>query len=384
MAKKQIAKPNKPAGNKKSLINEQVAEKMRALRGLLEACEPRVRQLLPDKLKSQSERFINRAMLFIRTCDQSERILACTDESIVESVLCAAEHGFSIDGHFAYIIPYGVVAQCQFDYKALIAKARRAGLIKSCRSQEVRVNDQFVLSEENGVQTYSFIKGISPRGEVIGAYSIIIFPDDSWQIAHLDIDDINRIRQASKSPDSPAWVKWFDRMGCKAAVKRNLNGIEDDPGLLAMIQADNLEYVFENNASQPVYQGKAASTVVSGLLEPTNKASTSPPMPMVIEAPAKETESPEAVDPKSETAPKQDTNKPPAGDLFEEQASETQDLDVLMTTLNEAMAKIETFDELFQFSTMEDSQQPDNKPRSAVIWACHKARKAEIEGEVKG
>ena len=241
-----------------------------------------------------------------------------------------------------------------------------------------------MLSEENGVQTYSFIKGMSPRGEVIGAYSIIIFPDDSWQIAHLDIDDINRIRQASKSPDSPAWVKWFDRMGCKAAVKRNLNGIEDDPGLLAMIQADNLEYVFENNASQPVYQGKAASTVVSGLLEPTNKASKSPPMPMVIEAPAKETESPEAVDPKSETAPKQDTNKPPAGDLFDEQASETQDLDALMTTLNVAMAKIETFDELFQFSTMEDSQEPDNKPRSAVIWACHKARKAEIEGEVKG
>lgn len=220
----------------------------------LTRCKVGIQQLLPVAHRDQVERFIARAVLTFLTHQQQDKIAKCTLQSIVQCVQEAAERGFALDNHFAYVIPYNNKklvngndewvweAQCQFDYKALIATARRGGCIKDARAQIVYANDEFDQGDENGEQFYRYRPAKGEKGEVIGAYAVATLPGGGYRFAWMDATDLERVRAASKSPESPAWKNWKDRMYCKAVLKRVLNGLQDDPGLVRILELDNREY----------------------------------------------------------------------------------------------------------------------------------------------
>ena len=106
--------------------------------------------ILPDALKSQAERYVSRALLTMVKSEQSDKLFACTDVSILDAILAAAENGFAMDGHLAYMIPYGNQAQCQFDYRALIIKARRVGIIADAWAQGICENDDWEFKDSDG------------------------------------------------------------------------------------------------------------------------------------------------------------------------------------------------------------------------------------------
>jgi phage RecT family recombinase len=229
-----------------------------------------IRGLLPIAHQPQAERFIAVAITTFVTHQQKDKLEQCTVESVCQAVMDAATCGFALDNKFVYVIPYlnkkyvdgkevkVWEAQAQFDYKALIALARRPGTIEDVRAQIVYEKDEYDAWEENGKQFYKFRQARGDRGKtVLGAYAVAIFPSGGYRFAWMDFNELEKVHKASKSPSSPAWTNWRDRMYAKAAVKRVLVGLQDDPGLVTAIELDNREYDMDK-----VIDGKASEVRV--------------------------------------------------------------------------------------------------------------------------
>jgi len=202
----------------------------------------RLEKVLPTAYRHQAERFIERAVLTFYGHEQREKLERCTPISLVQCVLEAAECGFALDNHFVYLIPYGTVAQCEFDFKALVVRARRSGTVEDVRPQVVHENDEFDYYDECGKTVYKFREARGDRGPIIGAYAVATFPGGGYRFTYMAMSELQKVKRASKSPNSPAWSKWEDQMFCKAVIKRCLKGLLDDPGIVQMLEIDNRNY----------------------------------------------------------------------------------------------------------------------------------------------
>lgn len=204
----------------------------------------KIRAAMPDRYKKEAERFIQMSIIAFTTSPQRERLEKCKIETFFRSVIEAASYGYALDGKHAYPIPYGNEITCSFDYKALVTCARRAGSIRDARFQVVHKNDEFDWYEENGSIKYRFriAEDETNRGEIRGAYAVVILPDGTTRFEYMSRNELEKVRKASKSPDSPAWKNWIDRMFGKAVLKRALQGLDLDLSVERMIDQDNREY----------------------------------------------------------------------------------------------------------------------------------------------
>lgn len=204
----------------------------------------KIRAVMPDRYKKEAERFIQLSIIAFTTSPQREKLEKCKIETFFRSVIEAASYGYALDGKHAYPIPYGNEITCSFDYKALVTCARRAGSIRDARFQVVHKNDEFDWYEENGAIKYRFriAEDEANRGEIRGAYAVVILPDGTTRFEYMSRSELDKVRKASKSPDSPAWKNWIDRMFGKAVLKRALQGLDLDLSVERMIDQDNREY----------------------------------------------------------------------------------------------------------------------------------------------
>jgi recombination protein RecT len=204
----------------------------------------KIRASLPKQYKDQAERFFQISIIAFTTNPQREKLAKCRIDTFFRSVIKAARYGFALDGENAYAIPYKDEVTCQFDYKAVVTCARRAGSIKDARFQVVCKNDTFDWYEENGEIRYKFRMADDEdnRGPMRGAYAVAILPGGTTRFEYMSKKDLDKIRSSSKSPDSPAWVNWPDRMYGKAVLKRALQGVDLDPATKGLIRADNEEF----------------------------------------------------------------------------------------------------------------------------------------------
>jgi recombination protein RecT len=204
----------------------------------------KIRAAMPDRYKKEAERFVQMSIIAFTTSSQRDKLEKCKIETFFRSVIEAASYGYALDGKHAYPIPYGNEITCSFDYKALVTCARRAGSIRDARFQVVHKNDEFDWYEENGSVKYRFriAEDESNRGEIRGAYAVVILPDGTTRFEYMSRSELDKIRRSSKSPDSPAWKNWIDRMFGKAVLKRALQGLDLDLSVEQMIDQDNREY----------------------------------------------------------------------------------------------------------------------------------------------
>lgn len=238
----------------------------------------RIAEMLPAAYRSQIDRFISRAALTFAQSKNRDKLLACSPGSIIQAVCVAAEYGFALDDKFCYAIPYGTTCTAMFDYKALIAVARRHKLILDVRAQDVCENDEFDAWEEDFKQRYRFRKASGDRGEIIGVFAVVDFPNGGHRYEHMAIEELNKVHAASKSPKSPAWVNWRSRMFAKAVVKRALLSVQDDPSLGSLIDHDNSEYDMDkiiDSTAKPRAIGDLTSQIMS---EPEQKAIENKPV----------------------------------------------------------------------------------------------------------
>src|SRR5690349_18973964 len=110
------------------------------LQQLLESRKQAMAMVLPKHLSP--DRLIKIALVAI---SKVPKLLDCNQESVLRSVMTAAELGLDCGGALggAYLVPYGNDCQLIIGYRGMIDLARRSGEIVSIEARVVWKNDKF-------------------------------------------------------------------------------------------------------------------------------------------------------------------------------------------------------------------------------------------------
>ena len=191
---------------------------MNNIKGLLERSKNAIASRLPKHLTP--DRILKVALTAI---NKTPKLLECTQESLMMSIMQAAELGLEPGGALGegYLVPYG--NQCQFipGYRGLIALARRSGQIISIEAHVVHEKDAF----DCGLGLDPFLKHTpaweeEDPGKLRFVYAVAKLKDGGVQFEVMSRAQIEQIRSKSKAGRSGPWVDHFDEMARKTVVRR--------------------------------------------------------------------------------------------------------------------------------------------------------------------
>lgn len=214
--------------------------------------------LLPECYRPMAQRFLSRAELYIATCKNAEKIQKCTVQSLAKAILVGAEYGIAIDGRMGHIVPYGDQATFMPDYKGLVAVGRRHGAFVDAYARIVCENDVFDFGMEDATFHVRYKPNLRDRGEVIGAYALLLFEAGRFVVEWMDEPQIESVRQRSKAKDNGPWVTDWAEMAKKTVLRRAIKTYSDDPEMLSLIDHDDF-----------------ASGIIEGELPPPKKPARS-------------------------------------------------------------------------------------------------------------
>lgn len=181
-------------------------------------------------LRENGQSFDRLKSVFMIAVMQEPKILECTPDSLRREISKCAADGLVPDSKEAVLLPYwdnkekAYLANYQPMVQGIIKRVKELGGVFSIVCKLVHANDEFVLNEADPDslvhQSDPFAKQ-DQRGAIVGGYAV--FRDDQKRVMHLEtmsLDDFEKVRQASKAPDSPAWKKWTSEMYRKAVLRR--------------------------------------------------------------------------------------------------------------------------------------------------------------------
>jgi recombination protein RecT len=150
---------------------------------------------------------------------------SCSKESIANALLEMVTQGLSPMRNQCYFIPYAGKLEFQRSYNGAMAIIKRDAGAKSIVAQAIYAKDKFnfLVDASTGIKTVTKHEQSleSIDSEVIGAYCIITFQDDSKHVEIMTIDQIKAAwAQRKGEPMSPAHKKFSDEMAKKTVINR--------------------------------------------------------------------------------------------------------------------------------------------------------------------
>jgi recombination protein RecT len=164
---------------------------------------------------------------------RNPNLAKCDQPSFMKCLLELAQMGLEPNGRDAHLIPRNKkikgergrpdqwVTECTFivDYKGLIGLIRRSGEITSIKAVPVHEEDEFV-ENWNEVIVHR-VDRRKPRGKLFAVYSMVTYKDGSRDFEIMSIEEINAVRDRSKSGQDGPWVTDFVEMAKKTVIRRH-------------------------------------------------------------------------------------------------------------------------------------------------------------------
>lgn len=186
------------------------------VRGALTKMAPEFQKALPKHVSV--EKFQRVVMTSLQ---QNPDILNTDRRSLFMACTRAAQMGLLPDGREGAIVKYGQQAQFLPMVAGLMKMVRQSGEISSWSVQTVHENDEF--DYQMGDDEYIRHKpAIRNRGALIGAYSIVTLKDGEKSREFMNAEEIDAIRQRSRSKDSGPWKTDTGEMFKKSCVRRHV------------------------------------------------------------------------------------------------------------------------------------------------------------------
>jgi phage RecT family recombinase len=190
-------------------------------------------EMAPDiapLLRENGQSFDRLRSVFLIAVMQEPKILECTPESLRREISKCAADGLVPDSKEAVLLPYWdnkdrkLLANYQPMVQGIIKRVKELGGVFNIVCKLVHENDEFILNEadpDSLVHKSDPFAKEEQRGAVVGGYAV--FRDEQKRVMHLETmsaEDFQKVRDASKAPDSPAWKKWRNEMYRKAVLRR--------------------------------------------------------------------------------------------------------------------------------------------------------------------
>lgn len=158
---------------------------------------------------------------------QSPALRGCSQSSLVAAVLQTVQVGLTPGAiNHVYYVPFNNKnvreVQLIISYKGLVELVNRSKTATVLNAECVFEKDQFQY-EQGTSQFLRHVPASGDRGEFIGVYAIAKNMMANEKVfVYLNKEEIAKVRASSKAGASEysPWVKWFDEMAKKTAVKR--------------------------------------------------------------------------------------------------------------------------------------------------------------------
>lgn len=217
------------------------------LKQLFEQMGPSIKSQLPQHIRPET--LLRAALLAVQ---KDSKLLKCTQESFFGAMMDSARLGLSVGGggpaSEAHLVPFGKEVVLIPDYRGLVKLARQSGDVGRIEAEAVFEHDTFMYRRGiDPVCEFSPAKG--NRGKLECFYMLVMDKENKTVLAqdYMTKADVEKVRKASKSKDSPAWKQWFEAMGKKTVLRRGLklapSSAENKP-LLEAIKLSDREFEF--------------------------------------------------------------------------------------------------------------------------------------------
>ncbi len=149
--------------------------------------------------------------------------------SLKNAIINVASIGISLNPALkhAYLVPRSIekgkpASIClDISYMGLMHLAQQTGSILWGQAKIVYASDQYENTGIDSAPSHKSnpFKPNKDRGDVIGAYCTVKTSDGSYLTEEMNIDELNKIKGASKAANGP-WKTWPEEMMRKSVVKR--------------------------------------------------------------------------------------------------------------------------------------------------------------------
>lgn len=232
-----------------------------------------VQAILPKAVSY--ERFVNCAAVAIaNNADLAE----ADRQSVINSLTLCAKDGLIPDNREAALVIFNTkdkstntwVKKAQYMpmIDGVLKRARQSGQIKTIASRPIYQNDKFRAWMDDDGEHIEYEPNFLNRGEMIGAFAYAKMISGEVQFEVMNMDDLNKVKEASKSSSFGPWVDWFDRMSCKAVSHRLCRRLPNSNELIEMLErGQQMEWQKDEQPMRditPVNDIKAINSALSG------------------------------------------------------------------------------------------------------------------------
>ena len=270
--------------------------------------EAELRKMLPPSIPSDK---------FVRTVQTAITLnpdLAEADKnSVLTACMKAASDGLVLDGREAALTIYNVkqkdgtwkkVAQYIPMVAGIIKRVRNSGEVARLNAFVVYKNDLFHVSY--GLEmSLKHEPNFADPGEPLGAYAVCLFKDGQTDFEFMSLQQIEGVRERSKSKDSGPWKTDWSEMARKTAIRRLSKRLPVDSDMSRVV-----ERIDEDYDLKPTDRADTPHDADGVVIE--NGASDRPPAKARGSAAAKL--NPKPKEPEAAPVIDQDAGEPDAGD----------------------------------------------------------------------
>lgn len=232
-----------------------------------------VKPILPTHVSY--ERFVNCAAVAIA----NNTDLAMADKSsVINSLTMCAKDGLIPDGREAALVIFNTkdkatnswVKKAQYMpmIDGVLKRARQSGVIKTIASRVIYKNDKFRAWMDDSGEHIEYEPNFMDRGEMIGAFAYATMNDGTVQFEVMNMDDINRVKAASKSSSFGPWVDWLDRMSCKAVTHRLCRRLPNSNEIMEMLErGQQMEWQKDEPTERDITPPRDIKSINSALMD---------------------------------------------------------------------------------------------------------------------
>lgn len=167
------------------------------------------------------ERFVQNCLAVL---NENPQLAKVNTAHVIQGLVKASYLGLDFLNRECYLIPYGNSVQFQTDYKGEVKFTKKYSTrkIMDIYAKVVREGDTFVEEIIDGKPSIDFKPLTFNKGDIIGAFAVVLFKDGGMMYEVMSVDDINSVRNNySRASQSKAWKNSYDEM-CKKTVLRRL------------------------------------------------------------------------------------------------------------------------------------------------------------------
>ena len=197
--------------------NQLAPSPRRTIRELLQGEDFRrqIALVLPKHLTPQ--RFIRVAL---NATLKTPKLLDCSRESLFKCLLELSAIGLEPDNKRAYLVPFGKECTLIIGYQGIAELVRRSGEVAKIEAHEVCERDEFDFRfGTRGILDHK--PSLWNRGKIIAVYSFVTLKDRTESFDVMGIEEIEKVRRRSKTPDAGPWVTDFAEMAKKTIFRRH-------------------------------------------------------------------------------------------------------------------------------------------------------------------